>query len=962
LGLVLGGLIGSAHAQGTQTGTLRGVVLDQQGLPIPSVTVSITSPQLQGQRTTLSELDGGFVFRQLPAGTYQVTYESSAFTPARQTTVIPLGGTVEQTVTLRAAGVAEEVQVVAETPAPIATPTIGLNIRQEEIESLPVSRTLQGIATLSPALTTNTPNAGQVTINGAFAFDNVFMLNGVDVNDNLFGSPQNLFIEDAIAETQVLTSGISAEYGRFTGGVVNAITKSGGNTFDGSYRLNLSNPTWSTKTPFEVERNTQKTDTLAKVHEGTFGGPILMDRIWFFGAGRLSESSNSQSLPQTGLAYTQVDTNRRGELKITGTALNNHTIQGGYLNNYREQTERPTFSFSIDQASIGDRTLPNWYGFVNYRGVLRNNLLAEAQFSQRKFQFKNSGGTLTGIVESPFITLTQQLGHYNARYFDSTDPESRNNRQFTGSVTSFLEGSGRHEVKAGYEFFRSQRTGGNSQSATGYVFDADYATDAAGNPLYDGSGRLIPVFVPGETLIENWLPVRGATLNVDNQSLFVQDHWTINRNVSADLGFRYERVRSEATGGLVGVDTDTWVPRLALAYDPYGNGRFVINTSYGHYAGRYSESQIGENSNVGTPDLLLGVYTGPAGQGRNFGPGFTPANYQTVLGQFPTANVFIEEGLSSPIVQEFTLSAGGTITNRGYGEVSYIWRDTDNFIEDFIEIGNGTTTVIRNGQNFGTFTNIVYRNTDIADRKYQGLVFQGRYNILNNWRLNGYWTVQLKNEGNYEGEFTNQPGSPSAIGDYPELRDPALHYPYGRNSGPSAFQRHRVALWSVYDQGLGRFGSLTVSGVMRAESGEAYSLRATGQPFTAAQRAAIAAYPDAPSSQTLFFGGRGTETFKGYGAFDTSVNYNIPVWRDVRPWIKLDVFNLFNNLKQIESNIAVTRETNGPTNALGVWTTARRGASFGNATANSNFIGSQAGWDGEILYGRTIRVSMGVRF
>ena len=78
-----------------------------------------------------------------------------------------------------------------------------------------------------------------MVINGAFAFDNVFMINGVDINDNLFAQPQNLFIEDAIEETQVLTSGISAEYGRFTGGVINAITKSGGNSFSGSGRVEL---------------------------------------------------------------------------------------------------------------------------------------------------------------------------------------------------------------------------------------------------------------------------------------------------------------------------------------------------------------------------------------------------------------------------------------------------------------------------------------------------------------------------------------------------------------------------------------------------------------------------------------------------------------------------------------------------------------------------------------------------
>ena len=77
------------------------------------------------------------------------------------------------------------------------------------------------------------------------------MINGVDVNDNLSATPQNLFIEDAIEETQVLTSGIPAEYGRFTGGVINAITKSGGNMFSGSGRINFLNPSWTTETPFE---------------------------------------------------------------------------------------------------------------------------------------------------------------------------------------------------------------------------------------------------------------------------------------------------------------------------------------------------------------------------------------------------------------------------------------------------------------------------------------------------------------------------------------------------------------------------------------------------------------------------------------------------------------------------------------------------------------------------------------
>jgi len=939
-------------AQGVQTGTIRGAVSDQQDLPLPGVTVTISSPALQGQRTAITATDGTYVFRALPAGDYQVSFELSSFAPLKRATSVPLGGSAVENATLAPAGVSETVNVVAAaTPAPLATPVVGLNIKHEEVEALATSRTLQGIATLSPGLTENTPNSGQLAINGAFAFDNVFMLNGVDVNDNLFGSPQNLFIEDAIEETQVLTSGISAEYGRFSGGVINAITKSGGNVFSGSYRLNLTNPNWAVETPFEVANGTSHTSKYNESHEATLGGPIVKDRLWFFTAGRLSSIDTQASFDQTGVPYTQTDDNQRGEVKLTATVKSRHTIQGGYVNNHLERKNEPSFDFSIDPATLGNQTNPNWYTFFNYRAVLGDHFLAEAQYSERKYSFVGSGGTSTAIVDSPFITLNQDLGHYNARYFDATDPEERNNRQITGNVTYIAEGAGRHEIKGGYEWFRSQNTGGNSQSATNYVFDADYATDAAGTPLLDGNGRLIPVFTPGETLQENWLAVRGATLNVDNQSIYAQDHWAVNKHLSADLGVRYERVRSEATGGIVGVDTDTIVPRLAAAYDVNGDGRVVLHATYGHYAGRYNEAQIGVNSNVANPDETVSLYMGPAGQGRSFAPGFNPANYEIQSGRFPTANVSFENGLSSPLTKEFTVSAGGGLGRRAHAEATYVWRRTSGLIEDFINQSNGFTDVTKNGVDFGEFTNIVYRNTDLAERHYQGLVFQGRYELGTKWTANGFWTVQLKNEGNYEGENANQPGAPSIIGDFPEAFNAERNYPFGRLQD---FQRHRVRLWTIRSFDVGRAGDISISGLLRVESGQVYSLRATNQPVTPIQEALLAAYPDAPSSQTVYFGDRGSQTFPGYGVFDASFNYDIRALRSLRPWIKVDVFNVFNNLKLIGFNTAVRQDPASPVDALGLHTGYVPGPSFGQATSNLNFPHSLAAGSG-----RTFRMAFG---
>src|SRR5882672_11150758 len=275
-----------ASAQGVQTGTITGTVQSVDGLSLPGVLVTASSPVLQGQRSATTDVNGVYVIKGLPAGAYSVTFEISSFKPATKEVEINVGSTVDVGQTMALAGVTETVNVLAESPKPSAltTPTLSLAFTKTDLDPLPVGRVPSQIADLAPGLTSSTPNVGQVTISGATAFDNVFMINGVD--DNLFGTANNLFIEDAIQQTNVLTGGISAEYGRFSGGVINVITKSGGNNFSGSFRENFANPKWINETPRERTNSVVHQDVLSRYHEGTFGGPITIDRLWFFSAGR----------------------------------------------------------------------------------------------------------------------------------------------------------------------------------------------------------------------------------------------------------------------------------------------------------------------------------------------------------------------------------------------------------------------------------------------------------------------------------------------------------------------------------------------------------------------------------------------------------------------------------------------------------------------------------------------------
>jgi outer membrane receptor for ferrienterochelin and colicin len=941
---------GLALAQSYQTGVLQGNVKDPEGLALPGVTVSVTSPALQGTRSTTTELDGAYIFKGLPPGAYTVLFELASFASLERTVSVPLGGTAVADAQLRIAALEEVVQVTAEPPSVLATTQVGANYRGDQIDKLATGRTLATIAELAPGLTNNTPNAGQVTIAGSFAYDNVFLVNGVDVNDNLFGNANNLFIEDAIEEVQVLTSGVSSEYGRFSGGVINAVTKRGGNQFSGSFRTDFTNPSWTARTPFERERGITRQDETQKVHQATLGGPIVKDRLWFFLAGRSQKTSTDQPYPETGLPGGGTTTdNKRFEAKLTGTLTPNHTLQGSYIRNSSD-VSRPTFPFTIDPAARETPSFPNDLFVFSYNGVLSANLFLEAQYSQKKFEFEGSGGSDPDIVNSPFITATQALGHYNAPYFDATDPEARNNKQFSSALSYFLgtEHLGRHDVKAGFEWYRSTNTGGNSQSATGYVFDADYLTDLDGSPALDASGRLQPVFEPGVTVIENWLAVRGARIDITTSSFFVNDKWQLDEHWRFNLGLRYERVRSEATGNIVGVDTDTLVPRLAATFDPKGDGAFRFGATYGHYAGKYSESQFAGNTNVGNPDRTLGIYVGPPGVGRGFAPGFDPANYITFLGVFPTANVAFDSSLSSPVTKEFTLQAGARLGSRGEATLTFTQRKVGDFVEDFIDTTTGETQVVRDGIDYGTFTNSVYRNTNLPERKYQGLQLQVDYRPRDRLSLSGHYTYQIKNEGNFEGEASNQPAISSPIGDYPELYVATRNFPYGRLSG---FQRHKLRLWSIYRLGLGRAGNLDVGGLWRYDSAQVFDYVATDQPFSDVQLARDPGYASLPQLQDIYFGARGAGEFAGSHAFDLALNYELPLYKSARPWFKVELLNALDNDKRIAWNTTIRPDFDGPLDADGIPTTYIQGRSFGQGTSNAHYPTA-----------RTFRFSLGFRF
>ncbi len=958
-----------AFAQGTQYGTIRGSVTLADGTPAAGVEVTATSPAQPGERTAVTTATGEYILRNLVAGPYTLTYELEGLSVHQSTATVSLGQTTPVDVTMTPEVVEETIQVTGERASLLASSEVSTTYTADQVNKLPIARTPDAIATLAPGLTDNTPNAGQVTISGAFAYDNIFLIDGVDANDNIFGDVNFVYIEDAIADTQVLTSGISAEYGRFSGGVVNIVTKSGGNEFSGSFRADLDNDDWREKTPLEEERGTELNDSINEIYSATLGGYVMKDKIWFFGAGRDAETSTQLTLAETGIPFAATNEEERYELKGTFNLGNRHQLQGQYTD--RDQTGiTSSFQFSATLSTLRSRRDPNWLRVARYNGALTNSLFAEAQWSEKHFGFRNTHGD-EGLVESsPFFAI---LGvtpsgsivntpdvHHHAPYFDGTDPEDRDNEQLYGAGSWFADSAsfGSHDLKLGIEDFTSTRVGGNSQSPTNFVWDTLALVDAGGDYIVDANGELIPVFIPGITYIELWIPTRGATIDLETQSIFVNDRWRLNDHWSFNLGFRYEDIQGDATGGIVTVDTTRWVPRLGASYDVRGDGKYRFDATYAQYSGKYSEAQFAENTTVGVPRGVFLDYAGPECTGFDCAAAFDIGNYVPFAANDGTANIRMAADIQSPVVTEYTLAGGTELARGGYVKAVYTNREYEDFVEDFVCaagagfgcVGPGDTGItfvsVDGGPGIGVIevgdaNNTIFDNSDFPIREYEAIQVIGRYVLTDRWDVNGHWTYQLTNDGNFEGEGTNTPGISTTFGDYPGYFVANRHFPSGRLND---FQEHKVRLWSTYNFDLGRAGSLATTVLANYDSGTTFSLIGSiPRGFTAQQRAVLASYESLPAStQGIFFGERGVGEFNDATTIDFGVLYALPVFTKwgLEVFVKADLFNVLNDDTLITHNTSITvnRAAGDPVDANGLPTTFTRGAAFGDGQQNTHFV------------------------
>ena len=923
-------LIAAVPAFAQTSATLVGTATTD-GKPLPGVTVTISSPQMQGTKTTVTAENGAYTFPSIPPGTYSVEFSLEGMKPVTKTgVVIGLMQTGRADADLKVAAVTEAITVTASAPAVLETTQVAANVPQKMLNDLPAGRTITAAVSLAPGVS---PGVGGFSISGAPSFDNLYLVDGATISENVRGQPHALFIEDAIQETTIMTGSVSAEYGRFTGGIVNTLTKSGGNQFGGSYRDTFTNPKWVRKTPWPTESD--HIDQTNQIHEGTLGGYFMKDRLWFFGAGRKAKTSTQSFTQLTNIGYANAINEKRWEGKLTGQITPKHSLVGTYIDISSTELNNNFNNQSADLESlVPSRDLPNTFKSLFYNGQFASNLLLEAGWTKKYFAFKNSGSPFTDFVHGTLIRDTVRTIRFaSATFCGVCDTEQRNNKAYNAKLSYFLGSgpTGSHTLVGGFENFDQMRYANNHQSGSDYRVLPFNASKIVGSEVF-------PVFNSASELV--WTPIFDSARfgHFKTNSFFVNDKWDLNSKWTFNVGVRYDKNNAKDGNGNLVSDDSAFSPRLAASYDIKGNGRQRVNVSYARYVGALAEN-IGESfASVGQPAYIEFAYKGPS-----VNTGTTLVDKYTALGimqnwffntvggpeaalkdptvllatSLPGFSTVLSQKLVSPHADEYTVGYGHQFASNAYAKVDYVHRTFKDFYGSKLDLSTGTYT-----DPFGNKGDLatVINDPDLK-RNYHAIQLQGAWNPKH-FQFGTAYTF-AHNEGTTETETSGSgPVAVSVKSVYPEYLNYAQHVPYGRLTTDV---RHRLRLWAGYDVPVPAFfGRLNVTALHSYSSGTPYSAVGTIDP---SGRSSSFRFTGAPlpnpgytlsqlsTSQSYFFSPRGAFQTEAFHSTDMSVNWDLPITK-VAVFVKGEVFNVFNRHAVITPNTTVVTRRTSASNGL----------------------------------------------
>ena len=614
--LSLGMLLGPAHlaqAQEGTTGVVAGELTDASGGVLPGVSVVFTN-SVNGRVHTV-QTDGSGAYRiELPPGTYSVRFELSGF--ARQETPrleVQLGRIYDLDASLKVGNISEAVQVTAESAPLVDTRStlIAHNVTAEEIDRMPKGRSFQSIALTAPSV-----NEGEIEggfqVNGASGAENAFTVDGVVTNSLINGSSRQNTVFEYIQEVQVKTTGIPAEVGGALGGVISAITKSGGNTFTGEGHYYFEGSALSADPVKRLVLDPLDETTVSYVQDeqdpttrnefgGSLGGPIVRDRLFFFGSvsPRLIDRTRTYNFTDGAGDVKQESTIMQAFGKVSygsrrfnanGSVLYTPTTTTGTLRSYNGTTpnslsvtrasNEPNLERGYEQTqtstSLNADIILSGSAFLTARGgYFRDNYMDTGVPRTTPWRYIRSTEGVPGVPAN----LQGPLETQNTPRVQITDYDTTKRAYFNADYNQTFQGGGWHTLKGGIGFQRTTNDvrkdypGGLVQVAWGA------AAQLPGQPNDGGTFGYYEV---------NSLGTNGLA-SAEILSLYIQDQWQIADRLTLNLGIRTEKenvpsFRPEIKEFPLSFGfADKIAPRLGASYDLTGDGRVKLFGSWGLY-------------------------------------------------------------------------------------------------------------------------------------------------------------------------------------------------------------------------------------------------------------------------------------------------------------------------------------------------------------------------------------------
>lgn len=578
------------------TGDLRGKVMDQQGAVLPGVTVLATN-QASGQyRETLSSTDGTFSMIALTPGLYEVTASLSGFKKyARREVRVEVGKAFSIDVQLQVGGIEEQVIVTAETPlVDTSSKQIGGVVTSQELNDIPsINRNFTTYLGTLPGVTafisTDSFGADSIRINGQGTQNVNYTLDGAGNNDTFNGGnggAQARTPVEAVQEFQLLTSQFDAEFGASSGGVVNAVSKSGSNNFRGVMFYFNANQDMTAQNYFAAKQNLKKADAKQMQFGGNIGGPIIKDKLHFFAnLERIDQNRgvtiNIPARPELNFSDSTHDNVWNWMGRIDHQINGNNTWAVRYLRETSPQSNQfpGVTTWTKSRAEMETDTDYSFVGSLN--SVIKNTRVNSLKLSYTKEDvfFGNPGYFDKGdqVSLGPSLNFQTHTDGFSTRANRRMDPAY----QLDESFAWFLPGKkGDHDLKFGASIVHTPLHifDASTQNGTFGFSSTDLDFNPA-NPRTYPDRLTIRVPAPSDFI------VKGTYYGV-----FAQDKWKINNRLTASVGIRWDAELLPideknnprfASADASPKDMNNFAPRLGLTWALNDEGTSVIRGGYG---------------------------------------------------------------------------------------------------------------------------------------------------------------------------------------------------------------------------------------------------------------------------------------------------------------------------------------------------------------------------------------------